>query len=87
MNYPGKCFNDQVDYICELCAWLDIGGNVYDHEKDTCIYDNLVGAGKAYGGESDAKEYYLKNQHKWCLHPDTKTKFEKLLGIGEGDKL
>ena len=39
---------------------------------------DLIGASKAYGG-NDATGYYEANKHKWCLHPETKEKFEKLL--------
>ena len=44
------------------------------------MYCDMVGAAKAYGGGS-AKEYYLKMQREWVLHPETKVKFEKMLGI------
>ena len=45
------------------------------------MYCDMVGASKAYGGSGSAKEYYLKNQREWVLHPETKIKFEKMLGI------
>jgi len=44
------------------------------------MYCDMVGAGKAYGGGS-VIDYYLKNQHEWVLHPETKEKFERMLGI------
>jgi len=45
------------------------------------MYCDMVGAGKAYKGGTTIQEYYLKVQHEWLLHPETKIKFEKLLGI------
>jgi hypothetical protein len=45
------------------------------------MYCDLVGAGKAYGGESDPAKYYLAHRHEWVLHPETKIKFEKMLGV------
>ena len=44
------------------------------------MYCDMVGASKAYG-DGSAKEYYLKMKNEWVLHPETKLKFEKLLGV------
>jgi hypothetical protein len=40
---------------------------------------DMRGAAKAYN--SDAIKYYLSKQKEWVLHPDTKKKFEILLGV------
>ena len=45
------------------------------------MYCDMVGAAKAYGGTNTAKDYYLEHQREWVLHPDTKRKFEVLLGL------
>jgi hypothetical protein len=49
------------------------------------MYCDMLGAAKAYG-KGSAKEYYLKNKNEWVLHPDTKIKFENMLGIQEEGK-
>ena len=49
------------------------------------MYCDMVGAGKAYGGGS-VKDYYLSKRHEWLLHPETKAKFEKMLGITETEQ-
>jgi len=46
---------------------------------------DMRGAAKAYG--SNAIEYYLRLRREWVLHPDTKVKFEALLGVPDADKL
>jgi hypothetical protein len=45
------------------------------------MYCDMVGAGKAYGGAIPIKDYYLSKRHEWLLHPETKIKFERMLGI------
>jgi len=40
---------------------------------------DMLGAAKAYN--SNAVQYYLMNQKEWVLHPDTKERFEELLGV------
>jgi len=45
------------------------------------MYCDMVGAGKAYGGKISVKDYYLSKRHEWLLHPETKAKFERMLGI------
>jgi hypothetical protein len=47
------------------------------------MYCDMLGASKAYGGAISAKEYYLKNIKEWVLHPETKAKFEELLGVAQ----
>ena len=45
------------------------------------MYCDMVGAGRAYGGEASPVKYYLSKRHEWLLHPETKEKFEKMLGV------
>lgn len=47
------------------------------------MYCDLVGAGKTYGGEANPTKYYIQHKQRWVLHPETKKKFEQLLGIQE----
>jgi hypothetical protein len=42
---------------------------------------DMRGAAKAYGGGNCPKAYYLENQKEWVLHPETKEKFETMLGV------
>jgi len=47
------------------------------------MYCDMLGAGKAYGAKTTIQEYYDAVKHEWLLHPETKEKFEKMLGINE----
>ena len=45
------------------------------------MYCDMVGAAKAYK-TGTAKDYYLKHKDIWILHPMTRKKLERLLGVG-----
>jgi len=34
-----------------------------------------------FSGKISVKDYYLSKRHEWLLHPETKIKFERMLGI------
>ncbi|MCL1829321.1 MAG: DUF5662 family protein [Oscillospiraceae bacterium] len=47
------------------------------------MYCDMVGAAKAYGGVTSAKGYYLSKRSGWLVHPETKDKFERMLGLSD----